>query len=76
MTKIPETTEEQAPPARRLLTWIVAAPIVLVALLLAMHVFIRPIPPTQKAPSAHIGGPCWLCHMVTDKAAPVELEEQ
>lgn len=37
------------------------------------HVFVRPIPPGQDVPTGHFEQPCWLCHLVTDGADPVEV---
>lgn len=71
-------TEEHVPDAGRsfgasMLRWTLAVAGVIVALLVLMHIVIRPIPPDQKAPDGHFGEPCVACHFVTDGAAPVEL---
>lgn len=67
---------EQRSRGKRLLGWVIGVPVAFVALLLAMHALIRPIPPTQEAPQSHLGKPCWACHIVSPTAEPVELEEQ
>lgn len=71
-----ETPQDTTPHGRKVLGWMIGVPVAIVALLLVMHVLIRPIPPTQKAPERHAGQPCWLCHMVSEGADPVELEHE
>lgn len=51
-----------------------AAVVVGAALLLGLlRVFIRPIPPDQVAPAGHFGGPCALCHLVSESAEPADV---
>lgn len=59
---------------RRVLGWIVAAPVILVVLAALLHVFIRPIPPSQQSPRGHYSQPCWMCHFVSTDAEPAEVD--
>ena len=61
---------------RRVLGWTVGVLLGLLVSLLLLRVFIRPIAAEQEAPERHVGGPCWLCHLVTDKAEILEVDAQ
>lgn len=61
-------------PALRALGWLAAAIGVAVALVLVLHVFIRPVSPMQHSPAGHFGGACVACHFVSEGADVVPID--
>ncbi|PKQ19656.1 MAG: hypothetical protein CVT66_09065 [Actinobacteria bacterium HGW-Actinobacteria-6] len=58
----------------RALLWIAASLVAAVILVLAVHVMIRPVTPAQQAPIDHFGGPCGLCHFISEGVDDVSVE--
>ncbi len=65
---------EKRPVAVRILTWAVIAVASALLALLLLHVLVRPVSPAQQAPLGHFGGPCVLCHFVSEGADVVPVD--
>ncbi len=50
------------------LGWIVGALLVALVAWGALHVFISPVNPEQKAPEKHFQSSCWTCHFISSSA--------
>lgn len=73
MTEEPADTTPAPTPLKRLLHWVFGGLAVAVLALLAVHVMIQPVSPAQGAPAGHFGGPCLLCHIVTEGTDVIDL---
>ena len=58
----------------RALVWLGASFAVAVILILVVHMMIRPVTPAQQAPTDHFGGPCGLCHFISEGVDDVSVE--
>lgn len=58
----------------RALLWLAASLAVVVVLILVVHVMIRPVAPAQQAPTGHFGGPCGLCHFISEGVDDVPVK--
>lgn len=52
--------------AARAAGWLAASVVAVIVLVLVVHVLITPVSPAQAKPAGHFGGPCWLCHFVSE----------
>jgi len=53
---------------KRAAGWTLAVIVALVVGWLLLHVFLSPVNPKQEAPTEHVSGPCWTCHIVSATA--------
>ncbi len=60
--------------AARVGLWLVAALVIALLLVLAVHVMISPVAPSQPAPAGHFGEPCAGCHFVSEGVDVVPVD--
>jgi hypothetical protein len=72
-----ENGEDEAPlsPRRKLAAGIVMALVVLAAAGLLVRVASPPVRPDQKAPSPHYLEQCGVCHIISESARMIEVEQ-